>query len=100
MHIYVYPTKVHTKALSVDGQVCTFGSSNVDEVSLQRNREIVALVQDPKFTGELDARLFDRDVVGDPQGQPTHELPKKLGLPLLERWRDAVLTGIWPKSLQ
>ena len=100
VHLYVYPTRVHTKALSVDGQVCTIGSSNVDAVSLQRNREIVNLIQDPATTQRFDQQVFDRDVIGDPQGAKTLELPQQLHDSAWTKLKDGILGTIWPASLQ
>src|SRR5207237_1808957 len=59
VHIYVYPTMVHTKALAVDGKISTLGSANVDDVALTRNREIISVIEDPVETQKLVAAVFD-----------------------------------------
>ncbi|HEY3452757.1 MAG TPA: phospholipase D family protein [Myxococcales bacterium] len=99
--IYVYPDRVHTKALSVDGRFATIGSSNLDEVSLAHDREIVSLIEDAGSLAGLDRTLFDRDVVGDPWGRKTAHLPRKLaGEPFWGRVQDAIVRGVRPESFQ
>lgn len=84
VRVFVYPEPIHSKFLSVDGQVCTIGSSNFDNVALERNREIIAVVEDPEFTRYFDERLMDQDFVGNEAGEKTVELTRDLeGL----RWR-------------
>jgi cardiolipin synthase len=100
VHVYVYPTRVHTKAMSVDGQVCTIGSSNLDTIALSHNREIINLIQDPKTTAQFDQAVFEKDVVGDPKGQKTLELPRQLHDSIWTRLKDGILNAIWPASLQ
>ena len=100
VHVYVYPTRVHTKSMSVDGKVCTIGSSNLDTIALSHNREIINLIQDPKTTAQFDQAVFDRDVVGDPQGAKTLELPKQLHDSVWTRLADGILNAVWPASLQ
>jgi len=99
VQIYLYPDRVHTKAMAVDGSVCTFGSANFDEVALVSNREIVAVVEDQAFTEQFDREVFTRDVVGDAQGHKTLRLTH-VDKSLLVRLRDALLNGLWPESLQ
>lgn len=96
VHIYAYPDRIHTKSISVDGAVCSVGSCNVDDVALSRNREVVAMVEDPAFTQQYDANLFDRDVLGDPQGRKTVELPRKLDDSLWQKILDGTLNDLWP----
>jgi cardiolipin synthase len=99
VHIYVYPTPIHTKAISVDGKIATVGSSNVDNMSLYRNREIVTMVEDPAFVKRFDAQIFDRDVVGKGD-QKTVELPRKLDVPFWDRLKQWAVSTITPDSYE
>ncbi len=98
-HVYLYPTPIHTKSLSVDGEICSVGSSNVDDVALTRNREIVSVIADPSYTQAYDQAVFAKDVVGTAQGQKTIELKAPFSEPLWRRVADAVLTDAWRDSL-
>ena len=100
MHIYVYPGPIHTKAISVDGKIATVGSSNVDNMALYRNREIVSMVQDPEWVKKFDAQLFDRDVVGKLDGQKTVELPRKLDVPFWDHLRQWAVSFVTPDSYE
>jgi cardiolipin synthase len=100
VRIYEYPTKVHTKALSVDGRVASVGSANVDEVALARNQEIINIIEDPAWVARFDERLFEEDFVGDDHGRKTLELPRKLDDNVWERLRNLVLEKVWPDSLE
>lgn len=84
VHIYQYPTPIHMKALSVDGMAASIGSSNVDNASLSRNREIVAVVEDPAWVKKFDDAIFNKDLVGV-RGLQTVELTKDLNVPLYKR---------------
>jgi cardiolipin synthase len=98
--IYVYPGHIHTKAISVDGKIASVGSSNVDNMALHRDREIVAIVEDPDFVKRFDAQLFDRDVVGKADGQKTVKLPRKLETPFWERLRQWAVATVVPDSYE
>lgn len=100
VHIYVYPTPIHTKSMSVDGTYCTVGSSNVDNVALTRNREIITLAQDPAYTANWDAQLFQKDLVGTPDGRKTLELHRPLSDPLWQKLGDAIIAKLWPDTLE
>ncbi|MFL5318624.1 MAG: phospholipase D-like domain-containing protein [Myxococcaceae bacterium] len=100
VHIYLYPTPVHTKAMSIDGQICTVGSSNFDEVALAKNREIISMIEDPAFTKHFDEEIFQKDLVGTDSGERTKELPKDLNDPLWRKLLDGALVAVWPKPLQ
>jgi cardiolipin synthase len=41
---------LHTKSVTVDGELCLFGSLNLDPRSLRINFEITLVIYDPKFT--------------------------------------------------
>jgi cardiolipin synthase len=100
VHVYLYPTPIHTKSLSVDGQICSVGSSNVDDVALTRNREIVSVISDPGYTQSYDQAVFQKDLVGNSLGQKTIELKEPFSEPLWRSVADSVLSGVWPDSLQ
>lgn len=100
VEVYAYPDRVHTKALSVDGRFATVGSSNLDAISMDHNREIISLIEDPATVQQLDQALFDRDLVADSQGRKTVRLPSKLSEPLWDRLKDGFIRGVWPGGLQ
>ncbi|MBS2026285.1 MAG: phosphatidylserine/phosphatidylglycerophosphate/cardiolipin synthase family protein [Deltaproteobacteria bacterium] len=100
VHIYIYPTPIHTKSLSVDGTYATVGSSNVDNVALNRNQEIISLAQDPAYTQAFDQQLFDKDVVGTADGKKSVELKYPLNDSLWQKLSDAVLAKLWPDSYE
>jgi cardiolipin synthase len=100
VHVYLYPTPIHTKSISVDGTFCTVGSSNVDNVALNRNREIITLAEDAAYTRAYDAQLFDKDVVGTADGKKTLELKRPLHDSLFQKVEGAVLHGVWLDTLE
>lgn len=100
VHVYLYPTPIHTKSMSVDGTFCTVGSSNVDNVALTRNREIITLAEDPAYTRAYDAQLFDKDVVGTADGKKTVELKRPLHDGLFQKIEGALLRGVWLDTLE
>jgi cardiolipin synthase A/B len=97
--IYIYPTPIHSKAVSVDGKMASIGSSNVDNVALDRNREIVALVEDPAWVADFEKRVFDADVVGRPDGSKTRKLAHVEGS-AIERLGDGLLAAVWPDTFE
>ncbi len=99
VEIHVYPTRIHSKAVSVDGKMATVGSSNVDEVALDRNREIVALVEDPAWVADFEKRVFDKDVVAGPDGKKTRQL-KALEGSQIEQLRDGLIAAVWPDTFE
>ena len=100
VEVFVYPHRVHTKAISTDGTFCSIGSSNVDNTSLATNREICAVIEDPSFTKKLDRELFDRDVVGDAQGHKSQRLTVDAYHSFWLRMRNAAVRMLWPESLE
>lgn len=52
---------VHTKAMTVDGQLATVGSANVDVRSFRLNFELIAVLWDPHVVDGLDA-IFEADL--------------------------------------
>jgi cardiolipin synthase len=51
---------LHAKTLSIDGEVCSIGSANLDIRSFSINYEISAVIYDTQLAGELEA-AFERD---------------------------------------
>jgi cardiolipin synthase A/B len=52
---------LHAKTAVIDGHWSTVGSSNLDALSLRRNLEVNAIVEDPDFAAALEA-LFEEDL--------------------------------------
>ena len=60
-HIWLYePGFHHTKIITVDGQLCTVGSANLNARSLSWDYEENAVILDPCTTKQLDD-LFNRE---------------------------------------
>ena len=58
--VYIYENGfLHAKTLSVDGEVCTAGSSNFDIRSFRLNFESNAFIYDKYVTEEMDKRFMD-----------------------------------------
>ena len=58
--VYIYENGfMHAKTLSVDGEVCTAGSSNFDIRSFRLNFESNAFIYDRNVTEDLDSRFMD-----------------------------------------
>lgn len=58
--IYIYENGfMHAKTLSVDGEVCTAGSTNFDIRSFRLNFESNAFIYDRDVTADMDARFMD-----------------------------------------
>ena len=53
---------LHAKTLSIDGEVCSIGSANLDIRSFSINYEINAVLYDAQLSQELEA-AFERDLV-------------------------------------
>jgi cardiolipin synthase A/B len=51
---------LHAKTLSIDGEVCSIGSANLDIRSFSINYEISGVIYDTRLAGELEA-AFERD---------------------------------------
>jgi cardiolipin synthase A/B len=95
VHIWRYPQFVHTKSLSIDGKVASVGSSNVDNYSLEMDREAVAVVSDPAWTKSYEANLFQKDIAkSTPVPSDPHD----------PFWRNnftrEALDALWPDFLE
>ncbi len=99
--VYAYPGRLHTKAISIDGKVCAFGSSNFDEVALHQNREILAVAEDPQLAAKLEKELFVRDFFyQSPKGQKTKKYKHEEGEPLYKRIFKDVMLVLWPERFK
>ena len=62
IQIFLYkPGFIHAKILSVDGQVASLGSANLDMRSFQLNFEINAMLYDNELTAKIDSD-FEKDL--------------------------------------
>ena len=58
--VYIYENGfLHAKTLTVDGEVCTAGSTNFDIRSFRLNFESNAFIYDKDVTADMDARFLD-----------------------------------------
>ncbi len=61
--LYKYrPRMVHSKVAAFDGQVCTVGSANLDNLALAKLAEANLFVNDPGFTRVMEERVFSVDI--------------------------------------
>ena len=62
VRIFEYGGRVlHAKTATIDGHWATVGSSNLDSLSLRRNLEANAIVEDDRFAAALEA-MFEEDL--------------------------------------
>ncbi|QAT40516.1 cardiolipin synthase [Clostridium sp. JN-9] len=63
VEIYLYDAKsfLHAKSMSIDGELCTIGTANMDIRSHELNYEINGIVYDEETTKKLDS-LFYEDI--------------------------------------
>jgi cardiolipin synthase len=82
---------LHAKTLSIDGEVCSIGSANLDIRSFSINYELNAVIYDARLAQELEA-AFDRDVKDcypfEPEGYRRS--------PVLKRLRDSTARLLSP----
>jgi cardiolipin synthase len=62
IRVYLYPGRLHVKALGVDGVWAYFGTGNFDPLSLRHNRESGLAVSHGSVVGELEERIFRADM--------------------------------------
>ncbi len=98
VEIYEYPTAVHTKSMSIDGRVATIGSANMDNMALLQNREIVAVMDDPTWVKDYEARFFDQDRKGSAWAGETRRITNKPGL--ISRLKTKVLDWVVPDRFE
>jgi cardiolipin synthase A/B len=82
---------LHAKTLSIDGEVCSIGSANLDIRSFSINYELNAVIYDARLAQELEA-AFDRDLADcypfEPAGYRRN--------PILKRLRDSTARLLSP----
>ncbi|WP_031515716.1 cardiolipin synthase [Desulfofalx alkaliphila] len=61
VYFYRKDAFVHSKVLTVDGQISTVGTANMDIRSYQLNYEVNAIIYDREITGELEQQ-FHKDL--------------------------------------
>lgn len=100
------PSLLHSKVVTVDGELSVVGTTNLDIRSLALNEQVCLLVADPEVTATLDAH-FDEDLTasarltaaGWQRRPPTHRVlevaAELVGRPL-RGWGDVGLTGRRP----
>ncbi len=77
--VYIYENGfLHAKTLSVDGEVCTAGSSNFDIRSFRLNFESNAFIYDKYVTEEMDARFMDDIKISRPYTQKDRDSISKM----------------------
>lgn len=82
---------LHAKTLSIDGEVCSIGSANLDIRSFSINYELNAVIYDARLTQELET-AFERDL-GDCYAFEPDQYRKS---PVLKRLRDSAARLLSP----
>jgi cardiolipin synthase len=82
---------LHAKTVSVDGEVCSIGSANLDIRSFSINYEVNAVIYDARLAAELEARFE-----GDTQGCRIFDRAEYGGRHVLTRLRDSVARLLSP----
>ncbi len=67
VEIYEYPGFNHGKAMVVDGERATIGSSNLDDVALRHIYELNVVIDDKDVAQDMKKRIFDIDI---PKSKP------------------------------
>lgn len=62
VEVYEWPGMTHMKVAAMDGEWATFGSSNLDPFSTDKNDELNVIVMDKDFANEVAARICGADV--------------------------------------
>ena len=82
---------LHAKTLSIDGEVCSIGSANLDIRSFSINYEINAVIYDARLSQELEA-AFERDLEDCYPFEPAEYRRS----PVLKRLRDSTARLLSP----
>lgn len=92
VQVYLYQLGyLHAKTLSIDGEVCSIGSANLDIRSFSINYELNAVIYDEGLAQELEA-AFERDLRGCRRFDPA----EYEGRPVLTRLRDSTARLLSP----
>lgn len=59
--VYLYQGFLHSKNIIIDDEICTVGSTNIDQRSFKINYEINAFIYDKKFTAQV-VHQFQKDL--------------------------------------
>ncbi|WP_337176337.1 cardiolipin synthase [Paludisphaera sp.] len=82
---------LHAKTISVDGEVCSIGSANIDIRSFSINYELNAVFYDPRLAGRLE-RDFERDLARCAEFDPAEYRRRNVAL----RFRDSLARLVSP----
>jgi cardiolipin synthase len=52
---------IHSKSISVDGEICMVGSANMDNRSMLHDFEVMSLIYNPQCAAILEEQ-FDKDI--------------------------------------
>jgi cardiolipin synthase len=62
--VYLYQAGyLHAKTISIDSEICSIGSTNIDIRSFSINYEINAVLYDARLAAQLEAE-FEKDLLG------------------------------------
>jgi cardiolipin synthase len=92
VEVYLYEQGyLHAKTISIDGEVCSVGSANLDIRSFSINYEINAVLYDTALALELEA-AFERDLEGCSRFDPAEYGQR----PILSRLKDSAARLLSP----
>lgn len=92
IEIYVYqPGFIHAKIISVDGEVASLGSANLDMRSFQLNFEVNAMLYDKELVAKIDAD-FTNDLANSVKVDP-EEFSRR---PLISKMRQSAARLLSP----
>lgn len=77
IHVYLYQGFLHSKNIIVDDEVCTVGSTNIDQRSFKINYEINAFIYDQTFTTHV-VHQFQKDLENCLMVDESYEREKSL----------------------
>jgi cardiolipin synthase len=92
VEVYLYEAGyLHAKTISIDGEVCSIGSANLDIRSFSINYEINAVLYDDALACELEA-AFERDL----EGYSRFDAAEYEKRPVLSRLKDSAARPLSP----
>jgi cardiolipin synthase len=82
IQIYLYqPGFIHSKIISVDGEVASLGSANLDIRSFQLNFEVNAMIYDEELVSVIDNDFntdLESSILVDPEAFAARPLRRKI----------------------
>ena len=87
----ITPLNANRKTISVDGEVCSIGSANIDIRSFSINYELNAVFYDPHLAGRLE-RDFERDLAQCTEFDPAEYRRRNVAT----RFRDSMARLVSP----